>query len=251
MGQITLGLPIPGQPDASEEVKIPSDFTILQTLLNGNIDRSNLAAGVGSLLLNEVPSTYAAVNGDMVAALSTGAVTITAPTPGVGVKFGVIAGFNATGLAPVTIARHGSEVFYGLGFMSGFASLTLGTAGSYIVFECDGTNWLQIAGQQDSGWVPLTLPAGVSALGAIPSARLQGDVVQLDGVAQSGSTISSGVLWATLPVFARSANSKIFACFGGSNTTGLTFMGIGATTGQVTLGSASISSVFDGIVYRL
>lgn len=247
MGQITLGLPIPGQNDSSEEPKIPSDFTILQTLLNGNVDRTNLAPGVGTLLLTVKSANYGAVSGDLV--LMEGVFAVTAPAPVAGAKFGVIAGFGASGTAPVGIAQHGSELFSGVGFAAGVTSLFLGTPGSSLVFESDGTNWYQIAGQVDSGWVPLTLPAGVSTLVvyAVPSARLQGDTVHLDGLASSSTPIGASGLWATIPTFARATLHKGFAVFGGS---GVTNMDI-APNGQVTIGASSVAASFDGLSYRL
>lgn len=50
MGLITLQTPIVGVANASEDPKIASDLTILQTLLNGNIDITNLSAALQALI---------------------------------------------------------------------------------------------------------------------------------------------------------------------------------------------------------
>jgi hypothetical protein len=43
MGQISLSLPISNQPNSTEDPKIASDFTIIQTWANGNVDTSNIS----------------------------------------------------------------------------------------------------------------------------------------------------------------------------------------------------------------
>lgn len=47
MGQIALTMPTLGQPDATEEPKIVTDLTLIQNVINGNLDTSNLAANAG------------------------------------------------------------------------------------------------------------------------------------------------------------------------------------------------------------
>lgn len=44
MGTISLSIPQTGQPNSTEDPKIASDFTTLQTVINGNLDGSNVAA---------------------------------------------------------------------------------------------------------------------------------------------------------------------------------------------------------------
>lgn len=46
MGTISLSLPLVGQTNASQEPLIPSDFTTLQTAINGNLDGANLDPSV-------------------------------------------------------------------------------------------------------------------------------------------------------------------------------------------------------------
>jgi hypothetical protein len=52
MGVITLDLPIVGQPNTTEDVKVRNNFQTLQATLNGNIDASNLSPIVLSQLGN-------------------------------------------------------------------------------------------------------------------------------------------------------------------------------------------------------
>jgi hypothetical protein len=62
MGIISLQNPQIGQPDTTEDVKVQNNFTTLQTVINGNIDDTNLSSpnnGVRRLLLQSA----GAVNG--------------------------------------------------------------------------------------------------------------------------------------------------------------------------------------------
>src|SRR5205085_663144 len=57
--------------------------------------------------------------------------------------------------------------------------------------------------REDTGWVPLSLGAGVLGLSGslTPSARRQDGVIRLKGVVlnSTGATINPGVSWATVP----------------------------------------------------
>ena len=46
MGQISLETPVTGQPDLTEDPKIAANFQTLQTVINGNLDRSNISPSV-------------------------------------------------------------------------------------------------------------------------------------------------------------------------------------------------------------
>src|SRR3954469_24553634 len=52
MGVITLDLPLVGQPNTTEDVKVRNNFQTLQNTINGNIDASNLSPIVLSQLGN-------------------------------------------------------------------------------------------------------------------------------------------------------------------------------------------------------
>lgn len=45
MGQITLQIPQVGQPDATEDPKIASDFTTIQATIDGQLDATNVTSG--------------------------------------------------------------------------------------------------------------------------------------------------------------------------------------------------------------
>jgi hypothetical protein len=66
----------------------------------------------------------------------------------------------------------------------------------------DGTSWRFLSGQQDTGWVALTLATNVIQLSGeyVPSVRVQGDTGRLKGVLENtGSTISANATLATVP----------------------------------------------------
>lgn len=46
MGQISLSLPQVGGTNASQEPLIPGDFSTIQTVINGNLDATNISAGL-------------------------------------------------------------------------------------------------------------------------------------------------------------------------------------------------------------
>jgi hypothetical protein len=44
MGQISLSIPISGQPNSTEDAKVSTDLTTIQTVINGNLDDTNFAS---------------------------------------------------------------------------------------------------------------------------------------------------------------------------------------------------------------
>lgn len=50
MGTISLAIPQTGLPNSTEDVKISSDFTTVQTVINGNLDPTNLTPGTAARL---------------------------------------------------------------------------------------------------------------------------------------------------------------------------------------------------------
>jgi hypothetical protein len=52
MGIISLNPLVIGQPNTTEDVKIKNNFTILENVLNGNVDATNLSPGILSQLGN-------------------------------------------------------------------------------------------------------------------------------------------------------------------------------------------------------
>lgn len=148
----------------------------------------NMTASIGTLI-NAVPSS-----------------TITLPQPVTGAMIGIMAYASTTGTNPVTIQYGaGRGTIYGTGLLGAnnhASSFLLGTpVAPVILFSPEGVNWNIISGQQDTGWVPLTLASGVSESGppsgAPAEARLRGDTVEVRGNLGYGS--GSTTNWATLP----------------------------------------------------
>lgn len=148
-----------------------------------------------SLTLRAVGSNVTANPGELV---SGGNVTVTLPsaTTHAGALVGVRASASASGAAPLTIATGVGEIVGGGSSSGGSTSMLLGQPWACMLFFSDGTNWQVLAGQQDTGWVTLTLTGSWSAAagGFTPSVRLIGDRVWLKG----GVTGGSGAI-ATLP----------------------------------------------------
>jgi hypothetical protein len=127
-------------------------------------------------------------------------VTITLPAPVAGMMIGVSPNSSVTGTSQVTV-NYGSAVLNGPG-MHGVASFKLGTPDVCVVLLADGANWRIVSGQQDTGWVPLTLITGVTGnTGSYtPAARLRGDEVSIRGslANNTGATIAASTPWAHL-----------------------------------------------------
>jgi len=61
MGTISLSIPQAGQPDSTEEPKIVNDLTLLQTLLNGNLDTNNLHPSRAGITLAQLGTAVQAL----------------------------------------------------------------------------------------------------------------------------------------------------------------------------------------------
>lgn len=129
--------------------------------------------------------------------------TQTLPSASAGALVAITALSTVTGATPVTVS--GSKI-YGVG-LSNASTFLLGTPGAHAVLQSDGTNWYVVGGQQDTGWVALSLSTGMTATGGsnftsayTPSARLIGSRVWLKGAIQQGSTGNSGSSIATVPL---------------------------------------------------
>jgi hypothetical protein len=93
--------------------------------------------------------------------------------------------------------------------LSSASSFPLGMVGAGAVLLDDGTNWRFLAGQQDTGWVSLTLGTNIGAgSGYTPAARVVGNGVELCGapVNNTGSSATSLTTWATIPLGLRPAS---------------------------------------------
>lgn len=111
----------------------------------------------------------------------------------------IVANTGVTGASPVTVT--GANIF-GIG-LSAASSFVLGTPLSSVTLLPQGSNWVMIAGQQDTGWLTITLAGNVGPAASYdtPSARLVGDMVRLKGAFTntSGSAITIGTTVATVP----------------------------------------------------
>lgn len=191
MGQISLSLPQVGALHATEDVKVGNDLSTIQTLVNGNIDATNLnpASGIPHLIARAASSNVAAAAGDLIRATATLTVTLPSPAANTNAFVGVLN--DGSGSAVVTVSS-GSAI----GFVGGpSTSFQLGTNFSFAVLYCSGSNWYIVSGQQDTGWVNLTLGTGiVVAASATPQIRQRGDRIELSGSAQntSGGSLAIG-----------------------------------------------------------
>lgn len=230
---------MPGSPATSANYSIPrysnADPADFSAQVNAVVDQIDSAVKADVLTrrkrwnMRAVGSNVTAAESDFVVANA--AITVTLPaTPAAGDMVGVIAG---TGSA--TVARSGSPSIFGVG-LNFVTSFTLAAPGAHAVLLFDGTNWLIVQGQQDSGWVAITagtnmstsVPAGVNS----PQAQLRGDRVTLRGwLKNTGASggIFGGTIIGIVPVGLRPAKIVRLGISLASGTVGnLTYQTIGA-----------------------
>lgn len=185
------------------------------------------------------------------------AFTFTLPSPVAGIAIGFKKADSGAGGNTITA---GSGVILGPGTGSaGSASIPCSALGAYVVLQGDGTNWHIVAGQQDSGWVPLTYSNswasnGGPASGATAAGyRLIGNVVRVAGSIKSGA---SSTLAFTLPAGVRPP-SNVNVLLESLSTGGLAdYLGAAAvaTSGAVTPQYTSAGFVclnLDGIEFTV
>jgi hypothetical protein len=142
-------------------------------------------------------ASASAISGQAILTSGASAITITLPAHAAGQIVAVKNG--STGGTTVS----GSSI-QGLG-LSAASTFSLGAVGSFAVLIDDGTSWHFLAGQQDTGWVAVTLASGFTGTAAY--ARLKGDTVSLKGgiTNGTGAQVTSGTTLGTMPAFAAPA----------------------------------------------
>lgn len=231
---IVHGLPYPEATDA------PNVHTDIQAL----------AQALANSLTSPVPVGASGVLVDGELAVSTAApITLTLPSAAANVKCGVFAKI-ATGSNPVTVTTAGGAVIYGRGLGSGVSSITLGTVGAFVVLQSDGTSWHMVAGEQDTGWLALTITNGGSNLAGAyaPACILRGDTVEMRG----GGTQTTGGTLLTLPSGFRPADQVIAAIHNAQNTPTIGTCTV-STSGTVAIAGGGSAQPFhlDGVRFQV
>lgn len=126
-----------------------------------------------------ISSSAQALSGQEVVVTGSSSITVTLPSHVKGQKIGVL----NIGTGVVTVS--GSDI-QGQG-LSSASSFPLGATGSHATLLDDGTNWLMIEGEQDTGWVTLTAVIGTLAAPDHPYARKIGNRVFCRGSIEAAS----------------------------------------------------------------
>lgn len=219
-----------------------------------------IAAGSTWTVMGGGPSSFHVSSGASITAIAgqtvectgtTQTVTIPNPNIGAGATVTVTAAGSQTGAAPVTVTTP-AGVIHGVG-LSGATSILLGTPGASVTLLSDYSNWFITAGQQDSGWVALSLSSNVATtLGYTASARLQGDAVKLKGTLTNNTGSSDTGTLATISAGLR-PSATVYSI------AGLLVNGGGLQIQITTAGALSVPSGlgntgtigFDGVTYSL
>ena len=212
-----------------------------------------MTLGVGNLAVRSV-STGVSINAGDLLIVTAGTTTQQLPSPSVNAVVGILAASGSiSGTNYVVVERTSGAVINTTGAW-GATEVLLGTPGAFIFLQSDGTNWYRIAGDQDTGWVPMTLNTGNSIIAVpdwyTPAYRTQGDVTSMRGAAaNNGSSLSTGAVWASgLPAPASDVGVS------GSNFT-IAYGSLAVnTSGQLALNSAAPHATevsLDGLFYPL
>lgn len=165
------------------------------------------------LIPQTTTSSIGVLSGQALITTGSSALTITLPSHAAGQICAIVNGLSST----VATTVSGSSI-QGVG-LSSASSFLLGTPGASATLIDDGTSWRFLAGQQDTGWVALTVLSGNgwSALAGTyaPAYRVQGDVGTLRG-GLNGTGVGSSH-FATLPTLARPTTAA-YAVVGTSGT---------------------------------
>ena len=182
---------------------VPATSGAASVLNVASLVKPNLPA----LVSKGLSGSYTLVANDLYVPNTPG-LTATLPAPTQGVTLGV---FNVGGTAasPTMVTASSGDI-YGPGAGSA-SSILLGASDAFVVLTGTGTNWLITAGQQDTGWIPLSTyltnswaSAGGPGTGATVAAfRKQGNIVRFGGEVASGSstTMSTAIPAAYRPTY--------------------------------------------------
>lgn len=261
---------MPGTPPTSPRFGIAryadTDTAAFSAQVNAVTDGFDLHAAK-KLAPTAKAAAYTAVDGDLV--VVTAVATITLPAHSAGQIVGIM---NLIGSGGGVVTVDGTNI-QGKG-LTAATTFPLGAYGSRVVLIDDGTNWLMIEGEQDSGWEALgSFASGVTTPasdgGFVAASRLQGDLVRLSGgLSNTTSTIAQNTPIAALAasIFYPSApvilQSQVFSHYGGgapgsgnvtATATGLVTLG---TTGLLRYGGSASWPVnqeisLDGLSYRI
>lgn len=190
-------------------------------------------AYIQNLSYTPASTSVSAASGQWVMAAPSTTVTLPAPTTANQV-IAVHANGSVTGSTPVTVS--GSNI-QGVG-LSSATSFLLGTPYSYAGLISDGTNWNFMAGQQDTGWVPITsFITNVVAGSPAAAARLRGNDLALRGgiTNSTGASIAATTNLLTLPASTRIQASVAYGTVNLGNAAVISTVTSG---GGVSVGSA-------------
>lgn len=227
---LSITIPSIGEDFPSAAAAVDNNFTNLSAWANGAIPgtdlsptaailRSQMAGGGGNVVYTSIGTNTSATDGHLYNCSAP--LNLTLPTPTAGCTVGVFAGIGTgiSGAAQVRVTAGGGNI-NGVG-LSAAASFALGVEGAFALLQATGSAWILVSGQQDTGWVSLSLVnSWTASVGYYtPAYRLRGDTVSLRGKAHDGSAATV----ATLPSGVRPASQVDFTS---SNTTVVTSAGV-------------------------
>lgn len=195
-----------------------------------------------------ISSNTQALAGQEVVVTGSSSITVTLPSHVKSHKIGVL----NIGTGVVTVS--GTNI-QGAG-LSSASSFPLGSVGASAVLLDDGTNWLMIEGEQDSGWMTITsFAAHVSAGSPSPQVRLVGTQVRGRGELSFDSTgVSTNSTICTFPTsaFPSAQRSVAYAAANDSAFRNGTLSSVGVlSSSAVTGGIVSTTVSLDAVGYSI
>lgn len=177
-------------------------------------------------------ANYTAVPGDYVQMSGTFTVTLPSPTTAnlmVGVRNVIDRGVGGGG--PTTVSTPSGAII-GPGVVAAASTILLGSANSFVTLQSDGTNWIIIDGEQDTGWITAS-PLTNGATGSFQYRKMGHRVVCWGNF--SGGTIVNGGIFFTMPVGFRPPAQFDGLTFNGYNGGPIAIFGIILANGDMYL----------------
>jgi hypothetical protein len=216
------------------------------SVCDGSAWHQVVIGGADGLATRSASSSLTANIGDYIVAGS--GVTITLPSPTAADQLvGIIPSSTVTGASPVTVTA-GSNAIYGPGLSASSFLLGSGAAG-VILRSLSTSQWLMVSGQQDTGWVALTLNSGITVASSYeaPAVRLQGDRVWMSGGAAAGTLQTIPF---TLPTFAV-PNHPVNVPVVVSASLAVGSIAASSSSFSLSMSGSATPAVLEGVSYRV
>jgi hypothetical protein len=248
---LTYTIPTAGvTPNSTAAPEVDTALQSILTWANQNVDSANISptSGYTRLAWRSAPSSTTANLGDLLNAA--GGITITLPAPTT--NNGTVAIWANMSVSNSSLVTVSGTAIYGAG-LNDVSSFALGIAGVCVLLQSNGSAWVIVSGTGNwNTWQTLVLGSNIGSFSAyLPSARLNGDMVELSGTLQNntGGAVFTGTTIATIPAGLRPAGIVTLPLVPGGGQPQISTSGVLALQNG-NWNSGALAGL-DGLTYRL